>query len=222
MARIARVVAVGYPHHIIQRGNRRQKVFFKDNDRLLYLKLLKEHKDLYGLEYWAYCLMDNHVHLVAVPNKADSFQAFAKTNWQYTKAINEYHGWKGYLWQGRFLSYPMDEGYCFLGVRYVERNPVRAGIVKRAEDYPWSSARSHVYGKKDGLVARCYLQDDIKDWSEYLRMDDEKVKELRKSIGTGRPLGTETFLRILEEKIGRILIKQKPGRKPKELSCVSP
>ena len=222
MTRIARVVAVGYPHHIIQRGNRRQKVFFNDNNRLLYLKLLKEQGDLYGLEYWAYCLMDNHVHLVAVPNKVDSFQAFAKTNWRYTKAINEYHGWRGYLWQGRFLSYPMDEGDSLLGVRYVERNPVRAGMVKRAEDYIWSSARSHVYGKQDGLIARCYLQNIIKDWSEYLSMEDEKVKELRKSIGTGRPLGNEAFLKVLEEKTGRVLIKQKPGRKPKELSCVSP
>jgi putative transposase len=215
MARIARVVAVGYPHHVIQRGNRRQKVFFKDTDRLLYLKLLKEQGELYGLEYWAYCLMDNHVHLVAVPSRADSFQAFAKANWHYTKSINENHGWRGYLWQGRFLSYPMDEGYNFLGIRYVERNPVRARIVKRAEDYPWSSARSHVIGKKDLLVSRCYLQDVIKDWSDYLSMEDEKVKELRKSIGTGRPLGTEVFLKILEEKIGRVLIKQKPGPKPK-------
>jgi putative transposase len=145
MARIARVVAVGHPHHIIQRGNRRQKVFFKDTDRLLYLNLLKEQGELYGLEYWAYCLMDNHVHLIAVPRKRDSFQAFAKANWWYTKKINENHGWRGYLWQGRFLSYPMDEMYCFLGVRYVERNPVRAGMVKKSEDYIWSSARSHAY-----------------------------------------------------------------------------
>jgi putative transposase len=222
MARIARVVAVGYPHHIIQRGNRRQKVFFKDTDRHLYLKFLKEHGDLYGLEYWAYCLMDNHVHLIVVPKKADSFQAIAKTNWWYTKAINESNGWRGYLWQGRFLSYPMDEGYSFLGVRYVERNPVRAGMVKKAEEYLWSSARSHVNGKQDGLIVRCYLQDVIKDWSEYLRMEDEKVKELRKNIGTGRPLGTDDFLKVLEEKTGRALIKQKPGRKPKDISCVSP
>ncbi|MBF0571422.1 MAG: transposase [Candidatus Omnitrophica bacterium] len=166
--------------------------------------------------------MDNHVHLVAVPNNADSFQAFAKTNWRYTKVINECHGWKGYLWQGRFLSYPMDGGYSFLGVRYVERNPVRTGIVKRAEDYRWSSARSHVDGRQDGVIVRCYLQDIIKDWSEYLMMEDEKVKELRKSIGTGRPLGTNEFLKILEGKTGRALIRQKPGPKPNKLSCVSP
>jgi len=222
MARIARVVAVGYPHHIIQRGNRRQKVFFKDNDRLLYLRLLKETGDLFKLEYWAYCLMDNHVHLIAVPKKIDSFQAIAKTNWWYTKKINENKGWRGYLWQGRFISYPMDEGYSFLGVRYVERNPVRAKMVKKAEDYIWSSARSHVEGKQDSLVTRCYLQDVIKDWSEYLGMEDERVKELRKSIGTGRPLGNESFLKILEEQTGRVLSKQKPGPKPKQLSCVSP
>ncbi len=217
MARLARVVAVGYPHHIIQRGNRRQKVFFADKDRYLYLKLLKEQGEQYGLEYWSYCLMDNHVHLVAVPKKEDSFQAFAMTNWRYTKAINENHGWRGYLWQGRFISYPMDEGYCFLGVRYVERNPVRAGMVKRAEDYFWSSARSHVDKKEDMLITRCYLQDSIKDWSEYLSMEDEKVKELRKSIGTGRPLGTDIFLKELEEKTGRVLIKQRPGPKAKKL-----
>ena len=94
--------------------------------------------------------------------------------------------------------------------------------MKRAEDYPWLSARNRVDGKRDLLIARCYLQDEIKDWSEYLNMDDEKIKEIRKSIGTGRPLGDEAFIKVLEEKTGRLLARQKPGRKPKELSCVSP
>ena len=222
MARIARVVAVGYPHHIIQRGNRRQKVFFEDSDRILYLKLLKEQGEARGLMYWAYCLMGNHVHLIAVPSKNDSFRAFAQANWQYAKTVNSRQGWRGYLWQGRFISYPMDESYCFLGMRYVERNPVRARMVTKAEDYRWSSARHHVHGVKDEMITRCYMQDEIKDWSEYLRVEDDKIEELRRSIGTGRPLGSDDFLKILEKKTGRILRKQKPGPKPTELSCVSP
>ena len=127
MSRIARVIVPGIPHHIIQRGNRNQTVFFRNEDKRYYLHLLKTQSQIYGLKFWAYCLMDNHVHLIAVPRAEESFMAIAETHRRYSKHINLKNEWKGHLWQDRFSSYPLDEQYLFAAVRYVERNPVRAG-----------------------------------------------------------------------------------------------
>jgi putative transposase len=131
--------------------------------------------------------------------------------------INFRENWKGHLWQGRFKSYPMDERYLWTAVRYVERNPVRAGIVKKAEDYRWSSAQSHVSNHVDDLLSRFYLMDEIKDWRVYLSEyeDQEDLKSLRSHQGTGRPLGSEVFVNDLQIKEGRMLTKRKPGPKTK-------
>src|SRR5512147_2392258 len=140
MARIARVVAPGYPHHIIQRGNRRMDVFFSDDDYLTYITLLKKASLRYGVDIWAYCLMTNHAHFIAVPKKADSLsRCFADVHVRYTRMINKRQDWKGHLWQARFGSNVLDENYMLAAVRYVERNPVRADIVKKAWEYRWSS-----------------------------------------------------------------------------------
>jgi len=217
MPRIARIAVAGIPYHIIQRGNRNQTVFFSDGDREYYLRLLKEQAGIYGLKFWAYCLMDNHVHLIAVPQTETSFKAIAETHRTYTWQINSKKDWRGYLWQGRFSSYPLDERHLYAAVRYVERNPVRAGIVTNAWDYSWSSARSHVKGATDILVERCFLQETINNWEEYLSQQDEDESQalLRKHGRTGRPLGKEDFIKNLEIKTGRALIKRKPGPKPK-------
>jgi len=128
MPRIARVVAVGEPHHVIQRGNRRQIVFFHDGDKQAYLKILKLHSRLFEFQVWAYCLMDNHVHLIIVPEKEDSLvKGIGEIHKLYTRMVNFREGWRGYLWQGRFKSVPLGEHYLYAAVRYVERNPVRAG-----------------------------------------------------------------------------------------------
>src|SRR4030042_452313 len=104
MPRIARVVIPGCPHHIVQRGNRRQRVFFNDDDRIYYLQLLRKYGDLEGIKFWAYCLMENHVHLIAVPSHHQSlFKGLGMAHWKYTLKVNLREDWRGYLWQGRFF-----------------------------------------------------------------------------------------------------------------------
>ena len=228
MPRIARIVIPDCPHHVIQRGNRRLEVFFSEEDKATYLTLLKRQIDRHGLRVWAYCLMDNHVHVVAVPRTRDGLaKAFSETHRKYTSLINIREDWKGYLWQGRFVSYPLDDGYCYSVIRYAERNPVRAGIVKKAEDYPWSSARPHVEKSVDRLLSPCPLEPTIGDWRAYLRRADgeEDVRVIGEHEHTGRPLGSDDFVRKLEELTGRALLPLKRGRKKtrnSEISIVSP
>jgi putative transposase len=216
MSRLARVVIPNIPHHVIQRGNRRQNVFFSDEDKKLYINILNEHAKKAGIDIWAYCLMDNHVHLIVVPKNEDSLaRGIGETHRKYTRIINNREDWMGYLWQGRFISYPMEEIYLYTAVRYVECNPVRAGLVKKAEDYYWSSARAHVLKKKDILCSNYFMVSEIRDWSSYLSEEDkEKDKELlKKHAHTGRPLGGKDFLVKLEKMTGRMLQKRKPGPK---------
>ena len=216
VARMARVEATGEPHHVIQRGNRSQKVFLKEEDKAEYLKILNLQSKLFGLEVWAYCLMDNHVHLIVVPQQGEGLKAgIGEAHRLYTRMINFREGWRGYLWQGRFKSFPLDERYLYAAVRYVERNPVRAGIVKKAEEYRWSSAMAHVGNGEDELLSRFYLQDEIKDWAGYLCEEDgeEEMRALRRHGATGRPLGGRVFINNLEARLGRVLLKQKPGPK---------
>jgi putative transposase len=225
MPRISRVVIPGCPHHIIQRGNRRQQVFFSDSDKTLYLDLLRRQIDRHGLSIWAYCLMGNHIHMVAVPAKKDSFaRGLAEAHRKYTSLINIREDWKGYLWQGRFISYPLDEAHCYAAVRYVERNPVRAGLVVRAEDYPWSSAKAHVHKSSDPLLSRFPLESIIGNWSSYLGQEDpeEQIREFIDHEHTGRPLGSQDFVQRLERSLGRTLSPLKRGRKKSEMSIVSP
>ncbi len=218
MAKMARVEAVGYPHHVIQRGNRRQDVFFSDADKREYLRILKLQSDLFGLKIWVYCLMDNHLHLIVVPEKEGSLaRAIGEAHRLYTRMVNFRERWKGYLWQGRFSSFPLDSDYLYYCVRYVECNPVRAGMVKRPEDYPFSSAKAHIHRKRDPILEPFYLTQEIKNWRQYLAEVDnaERIRIFREHILTGRPLGEEKFIEKLEQKVGRILRKVKPGPKRK-------
>ena len=226
MSRRARVVAPGYPHHITQRGNRRQKTFFNDGDFKLYLQLMKEWCDKCGVEIWSYCLMPNHTHLVAVPRDAAGLaRALGMAHWHYTRLINAREGWKGCLWQGRFASYIMDEAYLCAAVRYIEYNPVRAGLVVHPCEYSWSSVRSRLLGQSD-LLARpdrlneiLALRGPLANWD----LKKEEIDRIKKHSSTGRPLGGKEFITALESRLGRRLTKQRPGPKPgnAELSCVS-
>ncbi|UCB57635.1 MAG: transposase [Candidatus Omnitrophota bacterium] len=216
MARMGRIVIPNIPHHIIQRGNRSQNVFFSKQDKEYYLDLLRNYAQEAGLSFWAYCLMDNHVHLVAVPQRENSLaKGIGKAHKHYTRMVNFREKWRGYLWQGRFSSFPLDETYLYAAVRYVERNPVRAGLVKRAEDYPYSSAKAHIYKKKDILLSDNFMLSEIKDWAFYLA-ENEKETDLnlfKKHAKIGRPLGDNTFISKLEKITGRFLRKKKPGPK---------
>ena len=144
MPRHARVVIPGLQHHITQRGNNRLDVFFVDGDRVSYISLLREQCEKHGVRLMGYCLMTNHVHLIAVPAEEDSLHlAVGRTHFIYTQRINQLHGRSGHLWQGRFHSCAMDEAYTVNAMRYIERNPVAAGIVDSAWGYRWSSAAWH-------------------------------------------------------------------------------
>jgi putative transposase len=217
MARLPRIVVPGCPHHIINRGNRRQIVFFSDQDKLVFSELLKRELDKAGIALWAYCLMDNHVHLVAVPETKQSLsKGIGEVARKYSLIINTRNDWRGHLWQERFSSYPMGETYLFGAVRYIELNPVRARIVRKAEEYRWSSARSHVFGLKDELLSEsCFLISAIPDWASYLteETDDSVLNLLRSHAKTGRPLGDEKFIEKLEGLTGRSLRKKKAGRR---------
>ncbi|MCA9399546.1 MAG: transposase [Candidatus Omnitrophica bacterium] len=218
MARIARIVGEGLPHHIVQRGNRRQDVFFSEDDKKQYLEMLYEQKRKYGLEVWSYCLMDNHVHLIVVPKTKESLsRAIGELHKNYTRMINFREKWRGYLWEGRFKSFILDERYVYSAVRYVERNPVRAGIVRKAAEYKYSSAKIRVGGFRSDILDDFYLVEEIENWSRYLE-DEEKEKELklfRRHGETGRPLGSREFLEQLSYKMGMDIIPKKPGPKPK-------
>ena len=149
MARLARLVVPGLPHHVTQRGNRRQQTFFCEEDYAAYLELMAEWCAKRGVEIWAYCLMPNHVHLVAVPQSKDGLRrAIGEAHRRYTRRINFREKWRGYLWQGRFASFVMDEPYLLAAARYVELNPLRANLVADAAEWPWSSAGAHLWRRR--------------------------------------------------------------------------
>src|SRR5216684_3673816 len=154
MGRIARVVAQGLPHHITQRGNGRQVVFDDAKDRRVYLKLLQGYAEEYRLRVWAWCLMSNHVHLLAVPETSESLKrSLGQTHADYARYRNAQLATCGHLWQCRYYSCPVDEAGVWRVMTYIERNPVRAGLVDLAEDYAWSSARAHLADHdRDGFL----------------------------------------------------------------------
>ena len=225
MARIARIVVPGIPHHVTQRGNRRQPVFFEDADYRVYLVLLSAFCEPAGTAVWAYCLMPNHVHLILVPaDEAGLRGAVAEAHRRYTRRINGTKGWTGYLWQGRFASFPMDKAHLAAAARYVEQNPVRAGLVKRPRDWRWSRARAHLKGRDDGVVRVAPLLERVGDWRKFLRrgLDEDSRQTLRRHERTGRPLGSDDFVQTLERRTGRPLTKRKPGRKRKAAGARAP
>jgi len=218
MARISRVMAPGFPHHVTQRGNRRQQTFFKNEDYEIYIGLMAEWCARFDVLIWAYCLMPNHVHLIAVPSSMDGLRrAIGEAHRRYTRHVNFREGWRGHLWQGRFASYVMDEPYALAAARYVEMNPVRAGLVKRPQDYPWSSAAAHISGTEDALLTVSPLRKMKKNWERFLLQstDGETAVLIKQHDRTGRPVGSKNFLEKLERILDRPLFPQKRGPKPK-------
>jgi len=220
MPRIARVVVPSMPHHVTQRGNYQQIVFRDDEDWKHYLLWLKEYSNRCALKIWAYCLMSNHVHFIVVPLHSDSMaKTFNQTHMRYSQYFNRKMGKKGHLWQGRFYSCPLDEAHHYAAVRYVENNPVRAGLVERAEDYLWSSALSHAQTMSDPVLSDDLpLLTEIEDWREYLSSLDERstVDRIRRCTLTGRPAGDYLFTESIEMLLGRPLTPEPIGRPRKE------
>jgi len=218
MARLARVVIPGVAHHVTQRGNRREPVFFGDGDYRLYLGLISEAANASGTAVWAYCLMPNHVHFIMVPSDEDGLRAtFAQAHRRYTGHVHAREKWTGHLWQGRFASTAMDEAHLHEAIRYVDLNPVRAGLVARAADWPWSSARAHLAGRDNGLVTVAPVLERTGDFAAYLdeAEDAERVAALRQSRSTGRPVGAKEWLAELEARTKRDLAPRRRGPKPR-------
>jgi len=216
MARLARIVVPGLPHHVTQRGNQRQKVFFEEGDYALYRDLLAERCRKAGVAVWAYCLMPNHVHLILVPATADGLAlALGETHRRYTGFVNARLRVTGHLFQGRFGSVAMDEAHLMAAARYVALNPVRARLVRRARDWPWSSVRAHLRGRDDGLVTVAPLLDRLDGrFADLLDTAPapERLAAIRAAETIGRPLGSPAFLDRLEAKLGRRLRPGKRGR----------
>lgn len=221
MPRISRIVAANYPHHITQRGVRSIAIFHSDHDRNQYLQFIREESVRCEIEILAWCLMTNHVHFIAVPHTKTSLAlGFGEAHKRYTRMKNFRDNVRGYLFQGRFGSCVLDERHLLAAVRYVENNPVVAGMAKHAWEYQWSSAAYHVGDIKiDILVKSRDLYGLIKDWRNYLDEQAEgldDVHNVRKATRTGRPAGDYDFVKKIEKLTGRLLQREKPGPKKKQ------
>jgi putative transposase len=217
---MARVVVPGAPHHVAQRGNRRQQTFFCEADYIAYLHLAAEAFAEAGVQVWAYCLMPNHVHLIATPPTPQSLaQAVGATHLRYTRQINSRERWTGYLWQGRFASFAMDEDYLMACARYVGLNPVRAGLTRRAIDWPWSSVRAHIEERADPLLTSGPLRERLgAEAAGFFDLDvqADARRSLRRASFTGRPLGAAAWIKGLEASTGRRLAEPPIGRPRRE------
>ena len=234
---------VGEYYHIYNRGVDKRIIFTDDHDYkrfrvLLYLCNSSNSLDMRTLfnkglsfaeffsvdmgeqlvDIGAYCLMPNHVHLIVVPESEESLaKGIGEAHRRYTRHINFKKSWKGYLWQGRFASFPMDEDYLLAACRYVELNPVRAKMCTRPEEYRWSSATAHLTREDDMLVKVKPMLERVSNWEELLASGDQKLfDDVRMHERTGRPLGGESFMERVSSLVGRELGKQKPGPKRKD------
>lgn len=221
MPRMARVVAVGLPRHITQRGNYKQDIFSDDKDRRQYLYWIEEYSAKYRLSIIAYCLMRNHVHFIAIPCEEDSLaRTFNTAHMRYSQYFNKKLKQKGHLWQGRFYSCVLDEPRLLLAVRYIETNPVRAKIVELPWQWKWSSASAHIgIGEPILQVSNFFKIVDMsyKSWKKYIisAQDEKVIINIRKHTLTGLPLGAHVFIEELEKKVNRKLTALRRGRPKK-------
>lgn len=217
MPRIARIIAPGYPHHVTQRGNNRAVVFFDDEDRQTYLKILAVNARKHSLQIWAYCLMDNHFHILAVPeNESALARGIGVTNLVYTQYLNRKRNQSGRIWQNRFFSCVVgDDIYLWSVARYIERNPLKARLAKRPEAYRWSSAKAHLADADDTLLSSpsWLTQPERADYSKFVKDKNNELDEmLRKATRTGRPFGSDSFIEELESRLQQTLKAKSVGR----------
>ena len=214
--RHARIIVPGANYHVTHRGNRKHLVFFDDADREHYCHWLDFHAAMNDLAILAFALMPNHVHLVVRPEASGSLaRTIREAHSRHAVWINRRHGWSGHLWANRFYSTVLDEDHLRNAIRYVEMNPVRAGIVARAENYAWSSAAQHC-----GLPSAAEIQvspsplPEVQDWSDWLRLgalsDDEVA--LRRNTYAGKPTGSREFISCLESMLARRIQPRQRGR----------
>lgn len=213
------MVAVGAAHHVTQRGNGRQDVFVNDGLRRVYLDLLAEHAARNGVHVAAYCLMTNHVHLVVVPESERSLaNMFRHAHGRFSQYWNTAFHRIGHVWQNRFYSCPVEEAAEWIVIRYVEQNPVRAGMAETAAEYGWSSARAHTGLETSPLLDRGRWERrwTADSWKAVLEESDEEAAPIRLATYSGRPYGSDAFVRALETLLGRQLGRRKGGRPSKQ------
>jgi putative transposase len=226
MARLPRVVIADLAHHVTQRGNARQVILDNDADRIAYLELLRQYSDLYRLSLLGYCLMSNHVHLIVIPRTTQALcQTLKQAHGRYASYWNARESSSGHVWQGRFYSCPLDDTHLWTALRYVELNPVRAGMVSAAEHWRWSSAAAHCIPDTSDRtleMERWRKRWTVAEWAEYLAAAESAtdVSALRQCTHTGRPLGTAEFVARLEQTTLRRLAPRKGGR-PKNTAADS-
>ena len=212
---MSRLIVPGFPHHVTQRGVRSMDIFPDDDARLAYLQFLSEEAGRSGVQFLSWCLMTNHVHFIAIPNDSSSLaRAFGEAHRRHTRMRNFEEGVRGYLFQGRFGSCVLDEKHLVAAARYVERNPVKAGIVSHPRDYQWSSARFHLgIAETDMMVADRTMLGLVSDWENLLSSENEEDSErLRLSTRTGRPAGNDDFAEKVEILTGRDPRPRRPER----------
>ena len=217
MARQARIVLSNTAHHITQRGNRGEHIFFEKADYQSYLDILTEQCQRFKVSLLSYCLLPNQIHLIAVPQKAELMaRAIGETHRRYTNHINERQNWRGHLFQDRFFSYPADEQNSLRAARFVETMPVTAGIAPKPENYLWSSAKCRIKVIENPILRPFRSFHAIHNWGDYLNrpMDPNELKIIQTHLQTGRPRGSDLFLDNIEAQIGRPVRPQKRGRKP--------
>ncbi len=215
MARLARVIIPGLPHHVTQRGNGQQKVFFTEDDYQTYKNLLQENCKLAGVEVWAWCLMPNHIHAILVPSDADGLRAaLSATHRRYAGLINARRKKKGHFWQGRYGCAVMDEDHLAAAFRYILLNPVVARLVDAPEKWPWSSAKAYLKGGNDGLTTKAPMLSRFPAMRSLLGKDiDLGEFTIRADETIGRPRGSDAFVKAIEKKTGRKLVAEKRGPK---------
>ena len=213
MPRQARIVIPDMPHHITQRGNYGQDIFDNDSNYKQYCQWINEYARNNSVSILAYCLMNNHVHFIAIPNEETSLaKLFNKTHARYSQYLNRQRNLKGHLWQGRFYSCILDDAHLYRAIRYVENNPVRAKIVKKAWEYKWSSAPDHT-GEREKPLIMLKTTQDRGDWKEYLQEDDSQLaEEVRIKTNRGLVVGTDEFVKKIEKRLERSLQCLSQGR----------
>jgi putative transposase len=220
MARQARVIVPGVPHHVTQRGNRREPIFLQEGDEAVYLGLMSAQLRRRGVDCWAYCPMPNHVHFILTPrNEAGLALAVGEAHRRYTSFIGARDGWTGHVFQGRFGSAAMDEDHLLAAFRYVALNPVKAGLARRAADWRWSSAAAHIAGRSTPHVSVEPALERIADFAAFVESDaddQDRWAEVLKSALTGRPVGAKAWIETLEARLGHPVSPQRRGPKPRQ------
>lgn len=226
MARLPRLTVPGYPHHVIQRGNNRQAVFLTENDRQRFLEYLGEYARQFGVAVHAYVLMDNHFHLLVTPGTSGGLAAMVQAmGRRYVQTFNRLHGRTGSLWEGRYRSTLIQtERYLLACMVYIDLNPVRAGMVERPEDFPWSSHRHYIGERADTLVTPHALYWGLGNtpfareaaYRELVQagLARDTLNQLTDSAIKGWALGDDAFVREVGKQTTRRPRRAHPGRPP--------